>query len=72
MTIVKIFDKMATKRKIKSADQKAVNQIEAIPEISKGGLVGASTQKPKSKTRLFWEKYPEGIGSIVDMRAVLK
>ena len=30
-------------------------------------------QKPKSKIRLFWDKYPNGIGSkIIDMRAVLK
>jgi hypothetical protein len=29
-------------------------------------------QKPKSKTTLFWEKYPNGIIRIVDMKAVLK
>ena len=30
-------------------------------------------QKPKSKTTLFWEKYPDGIGSkIINMRAVLR
>ena len=29
-------------------------------------------QKPKSKFTLFREKYPEGIGEIVNMRAVLK
>ncbi|MCL2650368.1 MAG: hypothetical protein FWD60_04975 [Candidatus Azobacteroides sp.] len=29
-------------------------------------------QKPKSKTTLFWEKYPNGILKIVDMRAVLR
>ena len=29
-------------------------------------------QKPKSKTTLFREKYPEGIGYIVNMRAVLR
>jgi hypothetical protein len=30
-------------------------------------------QKPKSKTRLFWEKYPNGTGDvIVNMRAVLR
>ena len=32
----------------------------------------AEEQKPKSKTTLFWEKYPNGILKIVDMRAVLK
>ena len=29
-------------------------------------------QKPKSKFTLFREKYPEGIGEIVNMRAVLR
>ena len=29
-------------------------------------------QKPKSKTTLFWEKYPNGILEIMDMRAVLR
>jgi hypothetical protein len=29
-------------------------------------------EKKKSKTTLFWEKYPNGILKIVDMRAVLK
>jgi len=30
-------------------------------------------QKPKSKTRLFWDEYPNGIGGrIVNMRAVLR
>ena len=29
-------------------------------------------EKPKSKTRLFWEKYPNGILKIVDMKAVLR
>jgi len=31
-----------------------------------------SEQKPKSKITLFREKYPEGIGHIVNMRAVLR
>jgi hypothetical protein len=26
----------------------------------------------KSKIALFWEKYPNGIGEIIDMRAVLR
>jgi hypothetical protein len=29
-------------------------------------------QRPKSKFTLFREKYPEGIGEIVNMRAVLR
>jgi hypothetical protein len=29
-------------------------------------------EKPKSKTVLFWEKYPNGIGTIINMRAVLR
>ena len=29
-------------------------------------------QKPKSAYALFREKYPEGIGEIVNMRAVLR
>ena len=29
-------------------------------------------QTPKSKITLFREKYPEGIGEIVNMRAVLR
>jgi hypothetical protein len=29
-------------------------------------------EKPKSKTTLFWEKYPNGILKIVDMKAVLR
>ena len=71
MAIVKQFNNMKTKEKIKSTDQKAVNKTDATPEISKGGLIGTSEQRPKSKTRLFWEKYP-AVGTIVDMRAVLK
>jgi hypothetical protein len=31
-----------------------------------------SQEKPKSKTTLFWEKYPNGILKIVDMKAVLR
>lgn len=29
-------------------------------------------QKPKSKTTLFWEKHPNGILKVVDMKAVLR
>jgi hypothetical protein len=32
----------------------------------------SSSEKPKSKTTLFWEKYPNGILKILDMRAVLR
>ena len=28
--------------------------------------------KKKSKTTLFWEKYPNGIGKILDLEAVLQ
>jgi hypothetical protein len=31
-----------------------------------------ASEKPKSKIALFWEKNPNGIGTIVNMRAVLK
>ena len=31
-----------------------------------------TNKKPKSKTTIFWEKYPNGILKIVDMRAVLR
>ncbi|MCL2329046.1 MAG: hypothetical protein FWC39_11120 [Bacteroidetes bacterium] len=38
--------------------------------LSKGKKV---SEKPKSKTTLFWEKNPNGIGStIINMRAVLR
>ena len=33
---------------------------------------GDAQQKPKSKIMQFREKYPEGIGYIVNMRAVLR
>jgi hypothetical protein len=29
-------------------------------------------RKPKSAFTLFWEKYPDGAGEIIDMRAVLR
>jgi hypothetical protein len=32
----------------------------------------SAVQKPKSKIMQFREKYPEGIGNIVNMRAVLR
>jgi hypothetical protein len=31
-----------------------------------------ASEKPNSKTTLFWEKYPAGVLKIVDMKAVLK
>jgi len=33
---------------------------------------GILLKKRKSKIALFWEKYPEGILEIVDMKAVLR
>jgi hypothetical protein len=35
-------------------------------------LNGVFEQKPKSKTTLFWEKYPNGILKIINMKAVLR
>ena len=32
----------------------------------------SAVQRPKSKFTLFREKYPEGVGEIVNMRAVLR
>jgi len=49
---------METKSKKQTAKSKKQNKIEE--------------QKPKSKTTLFREKYPEGVGYIVNMRAVLR
>jgi hypothetical protein len=34
--------------------------------------VVGTVERPKSKTTLFWEKFPNGILEIVDMRAVLR
>ena len=37
------------------------------------GINNSNEQKPKSKTTLFWEQYPNGIGGrIVNMNAVLR
>ena len=49
---------METKRKKKTVKSEQENKV--------------SEQKPKSKTTLFREKYPEGIGYIVNMKAVLR
>jgi len=40
--------------------------------VRSGKKTESPEQKPKSKTTLFREKYPEGIGYIVNMRAVLR
>ena len=48
---------METKKK----SIKKLNKQNEVPE-----------QKPKSKIMQFREKYPEGIGYIVNMRTVLK
>ena len=62
-----------TKEKTELAAKVKVKTSTLKPEIKKRGLVGVSEQKPKSRTRLFGEKYPEGIESeIVNMRAVLR
>jgi hypothetical protein len=38
-----------------------------------GAAAEKAGEKLKSKTRLFWEKHPDGIGwKIVNMRSVLK
>ena len=64
---------MTTEKEIKLADKVNVKTNTFKSEIKKRGLAGVLEQKPKSKTRLFWEKYPEGIESkIVNMRAVLR
>jgi len=43
-----------------------------VKSVKQNEINGITEQKPKSKTRLFWEKYPNGILEIVNMRAVLK
>jgi len=50
--------------KAKEEQQELSEQSEKIEK--------ATVEKPKSKITLFWEKYPNGILEIVDMRAVLK
>jgi hypothetical protein len=42
------------------------------PAKKLAGNAEPEAEKPKSKTALFWEKYPNGIGTIVNMRAVLR
>jgi len=58
MTNVKQFDKMETNKTKKTGKPTRQN--------------GTPEQKPKSKFTLFREKYPDGIGEIVNMRAVLR
>jgi len=58
---------METKRKKsvgKSVKQNDTAEVTESAEITE--------QKPKSYTRLFWEKYPDGIIKIIDMKAVLR
>jgi hypothetical protein len=43
---------------------KKEKQVTGTPELKQ--------EQQKSKTVLFWEKYPNGIGKIVNMRAVLR
>jgi hypothetical protein len=47
--------------KTKEKEQK----IKKLPDVQ-------SSAKKKSAFILFWEKYPNGAGEIVDMRAVLR
>ena len=64
---------MDAKVKAKSTEKKRVKANAQKPETNNHTSLDVSDQKPKSKTTLFWEKYPDGIGSkIIDMRAVLK
>jgi hypothetical protein len=39
---------------------------------TKKSSVAQSDEKKKSAFALFWEKYPNGAGEIIDMRAVLQ
>ena len=55
---------METKRKKNAGKSAKQNEIAEVTEVTK--------QKPKSYTRLFWEKYPDGIIKIIDMKAVLR
>ena len=63
---------MITKGNTKVADKVNVKANINNPEIEKKGLVEVLDQKPKSKIMQFREKFPEGIGRIVNMRAVLR
>jgi hypothetical protein len=40
--------------------------------IEKSEKKNDAVQKKKSAFTLFWEKYPNGVGEIVNMRAVLR
>ena len=63
---------MTTKKNTRTADKVNVRTNTNNPEIERKGLVGVLDQKPKSKIMQFREKFPEGIGRIVNMRAVLR
>jgi hypothetical protein len=62
---------MKAKVKTRRIDKEGVETNSQMSVSKNGHDSQDSEQKPKSKTRLFWEKYPE-VGTIVDMRAVLK
>ena len=49
---------------MKTTDSKNLGKVKKQNETKE--------QKPKSKTTLFREKYPEGVGYIVNMKAVLR
>jgi hypothetical protein len=56
---------METKKSVATQRKKQNKKVEKQDNTTE--------QKPKSKTTLFWEKYPNGTGSeIINMRAVLR
>jgi hypothetical protein len=54
--------------------EKKEKQKARIGEAAKGpqGNEVFQGEKPKSKTTLFWEKYPNGVLRILDKKAVLE
>jgi hypothetical protein len=54
--------------------KKSVMETKKVKEVTKKlpGKEVSQGEKPKSKTTLFWEKYPNGILQILDKRAVLR
>jgi hypothetical protein len=51
-------------------EKKVKKTEESVKKAAKKEV--SSGEKPKSRTALFWEKYPNGILKILDMRAVLR
>jgi len=52
------------KKIMETKNKKSPKKIKKQEEVTE--------QKPKSATTLFWEKYPNGIIKILDMKAVLR